>query len=365
MSNGSRLAVLFAGLLVGMVLGCGSPKPAAYVGEANLARRAQSAGDHQRAGRHYERAATLAVQQRDADELRYLAADSYVRAGSLAAAATLHGQLARGAASGERRARSDFALARLKLREGDEADGHVQLAGAIRRHPESGLASRAVSEHLDYLRAAGGAARALSFLDAERQWLSGTSLAETLDYLRARELEQAGRMLEARDAYLACAARFPYPAGAYWDDALFHAAEAELRLGAPRRALAHLERLLREQETASIVGSYQRARYAEGQLKLAEIYRDQLHDKPRARRELRKVWDRHPKSRLVDDALFEEALLARSEGDQAGACAPLRIILKERKDSRYAPCAHALCAEIAELEGRACHDYVKRRAGID
>ena len=121
--------------------------------------------------------------------------------------------------------------------------------------------------------------------------------------------------------------------------------------------------MLAEQEDASINGSYQRGRYAEAQLEIAKIYRDVLHDPARARRELRKVWQNHPTSRLVDDALFEEALLAHSAGDDAGTCAPLSLLVQKLPDSRYAACAHLLCATLAATPHE-CHDYIKRQAGV-
>jgi tetratricopeptide (TPR) repeat protein len=204
----------------------------------------------------------------------------------------------------------------------------------------------------------------LDYLAARQGALGKSELAETLAYRRARELDAAGQRKAARDAYLACATSFPYPRGAYWDDALYRAAEQELALGSPERALEHLARLLAEQESASFVGSYQRGRYAEGQLLIAHIYRDHLRDAARARRELRKVWLRHPTSRLVDDALFQEALLARSAGDQPGTCAPLEIIARDLPESRYAPCAHLLCSSLEPQAGRDCHDYIKREAGL-
>jgi hypothetical protein len=66
---------------------------------------------------------------------------------------------------------------------------------------------------------------------------------------------------------------------------------------------------------------------------------------------------------LVDDALFEEALLAHSANDRAGTCAPLTIIARSLPESRYAPCAHLLCPALAPA-ARACHDYIKRAAGL-
>ncbi len=357
--------LLLALLALSAALGCGSPAPPGYGREQGLAKRARDAGSHRQAALSYERAARLAGSPRDAEEARYLAAASYARAGAIAEATALYRKLAAGGESTKHGAGSTFALARLELSAGDEAIGQKQLASAIHRYPGSALARRALTDHVAYLRETAGFASVLAYLDGERDKLGSSELGETLDYVRARELDRAGQTASARDAYLACARRFPYPLGAYWDDALYRAAETELRLGTPQQALAHLRRLLAEQEAASIVGSYERPRYAAGQFKIAEIYRDVLQDNPRARREFRRVWEQHPQSSLVDDALFEEALLARSEGDTSAPCAPLRILLQERANSRYAACAHLLCSGVTELAGRECHGYLKRRAGLE
>jgi len=355
---------LSAGLLVLFsALACGSPPPAAYVQASQQAEVARRRGDHVAAAQHYERAAALAERPRDAEEARYRAADAYAHAGDNARAESLYEQLATGGPRSERGARADFALAELWRKAGREAEGEARLLAAIRRHPNSGLARLALTEHLDYLREHGGSERVLGYLDGEANELAETELGETIAYRRARELDRAERTAEARDAYLACAARFPYPTGAYWDDALFRAAEKELALAAPQRAIEHLQRMLAEQESAVMTGSYERGRYAEAQLKIAEIYRDVLKDPLRARRELRKVWERHRTSRLVDDALFQEALVARGAGDDAGTCAPLAIITKQLPDSRYAACAHLLCPTLAATRND-CHDYIKRAAGV-
>jgi hypothetical protein len=96
------------------------------------------------------------------------------------------------------------------------------------------------------------------------------------------------------------------------------------------------------------------------------IYRDFLQDAARARRELRKVWQDHTTSRLGDDALFQEALLAHRAHDRAGTCEPLRLLVTQMKDSRYAPCAVELCPSLtADASApRACHAYIKRAAGL-
>ncbi len=346
-----------------LALACGSPPRPAYVQETERAQAARVKGQHAAAAEHYERAAELAEKPRDAEEAHYRAADSYERAGDITRAESLYTQLAAQGPDAQRRARADFALASLLRKSGREAEGQARLVAAIARNPNSGLARLALSQHLDYLRERGGAEQVLAYLSAVSGTLGESELAEAIAYERARELDRSGRGAEARDAYLTCAARFPYPKGAYWDDALFRAAEKELALGEPQRALRHLERMLAEQEGAVIAGSYERGRYAEAQLKIAEVYRDVLGDKARARRELRKLWTNHRTSRLVDDALFQEALLARRAGDDAGACAPLAIIVKQLPDSRYTACAHLLCTKLAATSN-GCRDYIKRAAGI-
>jgi TolA-binding protein len=350
--------------LAWLLCGCGSPPAPEYVRENERAQAARVRGQHREAAEHYERAALAATKPRDAEEARYRAADSYARGGDVARAEALYRQLAALGPSTERRARAAFALADLWEASGRLEQAEAQRAAAIRRYPSSGVASSALSQHLSYLRERGGSDRVLAYLAAESAALGTSELGETLAYRRARELAEQGRLAEARDAYLECATRFPYPAGAYWDDALFRAAEIELSLGVPERALRHLERMLERQESASITGSYQRGRYAEAQLKVAEIYRDSLRDPTRARLELRKVWERHPKSRLVDDALFQEALLAHRAGDRAGTCAPLAIILSKLPDSRYVPCAHQLCDSLPKAPGRDCRGYIERAAGL-
>jgi tetratricopeptide (TPR) repeat protein len=354
-----RLAALSLVLLAS----CGSPPTPAYVRENEAAQTAKRRGDHAQAAAHYERAAALSGKPRDADEARYRAAQSYARAGDTARARALYTRLAAGGSDTERATRAEFELAQLLIDGGREAEGRAQLESAIRRHPGSGLARAALERRLTELQQQSGPEAALIYLERQRAALDASELAETVSYRKARALDDAGKRAEARDQYLACAERFPYPKGAFWDDALFRAAEKELELGAPERAIAHLRRMLAEQESAIFVGSYERGRYAEAQLKLGEIYRDVLHDPARARSEFRKVWANHPTSRLVDDALFQEALVARAAGDQAGTCAPLSILVSKLPQSRYAACAPLLCQSLAQARGD-CHDYIRRAAGL-
>lgn len=340
---------------------CGSPPPAAYTRENDAATAAQKSGDPRSAAAHYERAAAVAKNQRDAEESRYRAADSYARAGDLERAASLLRAL--GARGGERAARADFTLADMWEKHGDVEQADAARTLAIKKHPSSGLARKALEEHLRFLRQRGGQEAVLGYLRGEAATFASTELGESVLYRTARELDDAGKPREARDAYLACAERYAYPKGAYWDDALYRAAQKSLELDEPARAVELLRRLLAAQESANFTGSYERPRYAEAQLELGRLYRDRLKDPLAARRELRRVWENHRQSTLADDALFEEALVARASGDVGGTCAPLTILAKELPQSRFAPCAHLLCSSI-EAKPEGCRDYVKRAAGL-
>lgn len=343
--------------------GCGSTPPAAYVSETSQAEAQTHRGEHRAAAEHYEQAARAASAPRDAEEARYRAAVSYARAGDDTKSEALLTELSHASTPGERRARAEIALADAFRRRGQAAEADQHYAHVVEQDPGSGVARAALDRHLEYLKERGGSDAVLAYLEQQSQRLAKTELGETAAYRRARELDESGKTAAARDAYLACAQTYPYPTGAFWDDALFRAAEKELALGAHERALEHLRRMLAEQESASILGSYQRGRYAEAQLKVAEIYRDQLHDLAGARRELRRVWEKHPLSRLVDDALFEEARLAHQSERPDDACAPLAILLEHRPDSRYVGCAPLLCTRL-KVEKRDCHDYIKRAAGL-
>ncbi|MCK6589638.1 MAG: hypothetical protein L6Q76_18875, partial [Polyangiaceae bacterium] len=158
---------------------------------------------------------------------------------------------------------------------------------------------------------------------------------------------------------LAAAARFPYPFGAYTDDALWHAALIEEELGRHGEAIGHLRKLLAPREVSTQMGSYERPRFSEAQMKIATIYRDGLQDRAAARRELRKLYTGHLTSTLRDDAMWAEAVMLYEDKSQDEACAVVKRLVNELPDSRYARCAKAVCPTAPEGK-RACADYILR-----
>ena len=347
-------------LLAAALYACAPTLPAGYVRARDSAERAYASGQFSQAGARWLEAAQSADRARDRSEARYRAATSYQRAGDIERARELYTLLSNG--KSERAARATFALADLRLSSGDLAGGKLALEAAIRRYPSSGVAGLALRRYFALLEAEGGQRAVLDYIQAALPTLGSGDLGEQLLYERARRLEVQGKIPEARDAYLTLADRFPYPYGAYWDDALFRAADLEVKLGDGSRAIALLQRMLRARETSHLSGSYERPRFAEAAYRLAELYRDQKRDPGAARRAFHAVFVDYPTSTLRDDALWHEALLFdRSESERT--CAPLTLLVQQMPESRYAACAHELCPSIALDSKRECAGYIQRELG--
>jgi tetratricopeptide (TPR) repeat protein len=347
-------------LLLALSLGaCSAARPPAYSERQTAAERAYSAGRYREAGERWLEASRAANTERDASEARFRAAASFERAGDVARAEALYAELER--EGGERAARALFERAVLAERRGDEAGAQALYLECLRRHPSAGTTPTALDRHLRYVERTKGEAGALARLDELVRELAGGELDERVRYARARLLDRLGQSADALAAYLDTARRHPYPKGAFWDDALFRAAELERKLGRPREAIALLERLLAEREEAVGYGSYERSRYAEARFTIAELYRDALGDAPRARLEFTRVFHDHPTSLLRDDALFQAALIARAAGDVAGACDTLRTLMSVAPDSRYVGCVNRLCPTLEAPPGKSCRDYLERQ----
>jgi Tetratricopeptide repeat len=344
-------------LLTALLVACAPNLPPAYVHARDTAESDYASGHFSEAAQAWLDAAHSADTARDRSDARYRAATSYERAGELGKARELYTLLAAG--KSDRAARAAFTLADLRIQGGDETGGYSDLEGAIRKYPASGVANLALTRYFAFLASKGGDQAALGYATHPPAELVQSELAEQLLYERARRLDALGATTDARDAYVTLAERYPYPHGAFWDDALFRGADCEERLGQPRRALALLERLLAARETSHMSGSYERPRFAQAAYRVAELYRDEIKDPVAARRAFRGVFVDYPTSTLGDDALWQEALLAR-RGGGGGACAPLSLLLARLPDSRFAPCAHEICATLQAMPTRQCRSYIER-----
>ncbi|MEO8902199.1 MAG: tetratricopeptide repeat protein [Polyangiaceae bacterium] len=343
-------------LCAAVLLGCAPNLPPAYVHARDAAESAYASGHFPEAGQSWLEAAKTADTPRDRSDARYRAAASYERAGDLGRARELYTLLASG--HSDRAARAAFTLADLQIQGGSETGGYAALEAAIRKYPASGVATLAYRRYFGFLAAQGGDQAVLDYIARVLPELGSGELGEQLRYERARRFDALGNVTEAREAYVDLADRYPYPHGAYWDDALLRGAECDVRLGHPERALSLLERMLAARETSRLSGSYERPHFADAAYRVAELYRDALHDPAAARRAFHSVFVNYPTSTLRDDALWQEALILRAAGPNQ-ACAPLSLLVRQLPDSRFAPCAHEICSAIRPIAERQCRDYIE------
>jgi tetratricopeptide (TPR) repeat protein len=350
---GAAIALIFLG-------GCAPERGEAYLAAFAAGQRAFHAGRWVEAAKAWDGAAEAARRVKDRDEARFLEARAYERAEMWPLARATLQRLAAASPTGPRTQRAFFDLAALEIAHGDAARGWAMLDETARRFPAHGLARPAIRRMVLHAEDEGGEPAVLAFLDAHEAAFRGTEQDEVIAYERALSLERASRLGEAHDAFLASARRHPYPFGGLTDDALWHAAGIDDQLGRYDEAIAHLRDLLSSREPSGAWVSYERPRYSEAQLRIAEIYRDRLKDHASARREFDKLYALHTTTIKRDDALWAEARLALEDGDAKVACALAKRLADEFPESRYVPCAHDLCPTAPRAK-RACADYLLRQ----
>jgi tetratricopeptide (TPR) repeat protein len=319
--------------------------------------RAYSSGRYDEAASAYEDAARNAKRPRDRAEALYLEASAFVRARRVDRAREVFARLVAELPKSERAERARFDLADLEIDAGNVDRGYDLLYEAMMKHPGNGLAHRALERWIARLDERGG--DVLGRLREIEPRLRETELDETVRYQIARRLEAASDLQGARDAYVACAERHPYPHGNLFDDALFHASLLDEKLGKVEEAILDLRRMLLVREPSTFAGSYERPRFSPAQFRIAVLYRDKLHDHASARREFHRLYATHPTSILRDDAVWEEAKLAKADGDERSACALTATLVQDFKDSRYVACAREICATAAASAAK-CHPYLLR-----
>jgi outer membrane protein assembly factor BamD (BamD/ComL family) len=355
-------------LLVLLVLlaGCGGPNRGdEYLRSVAEARRSHHNGRFDVAATKYDEAAKNAKIPRDAVYARYEAALARARAGDVARGAAELRAIATTKPPNAYSAQAAFKAAEL-ARRSDEAAGLRELEAVVVDFPESGVAQVALG-HVLRKDDESGPETTLAHLDRLLPKVANTKVEEKVGYERARRLEALSRTEAARDAYLAVAAKWPYPFGGLNDDSLYRAADMEEKLGRPREAVAILERLLSQREVSSFMGSYERPRYLPAVLRIAQIYEEKLNDRASARATLHRVYSEFTTSIMRDDALWREAELWRKDGDASTACDRLATLAGDFPDSRYVPCATMRCPSIKRSSKSkapaTCHEYLVRETG--
>ena len=324
--------------------------------------RAFHAGRYEEAARAFEQAAENATRVKDRDEALFEVARMHEKRGAYAQAHAAYERITKTSPDGPRTARATYDMALVEVDHGDAERGYALLLDATFKYPAHASARRSLHRLIEHQRELGGDDGVLKWLDGPGRTLRGSELDQQLDYERAMTLENMGRLAEARDLFVKAAKDHPYPFGGLTDDALWHASLVEEQLGRYEAAIAQLRTLLADREASRMTGSYERARYSPAQLRIAELYRDKLHDHRTARKEFHALYASHPTSVLRDDALWAEAVLARADGDEREACALVNTLRKEFADSRFARCGQLVCAAVKPgAKERPCANYIERQ----
>ena len=344
-------------VLGALAVGCSPARGSAFKLSMAEATRANGAGRDAEAAQAFERAAATARVPGDAAFARQEAALAWLRAGDETKG--LAGLRALAADKNQYSAAAQYKLAEYNLRKGDPRAA-ADLEAFLVAHPDTGYARAAF---VKVLRGKETDAEALAWLAALRPRVAGTDLEQRVAYEHARRLERSERSEEAREEYLRIADRWPYPKGVHFDEALVHAAALSKAAGQPKVAIALLERLLAQRESAHVMGTYEKVAYAEAAFEIARIHEDPLHDRAAARAAYHRVYRDFRTATVRDDALWRESRLWEADGHRDEKCATLRTLVRDFPDSRYVPCAVSACSIARPKNSGApatCHDYLSR-----
>lgn len=357
-----RAAAIGLAIAAAVGSGCAPSLGSAYDKVYADGERAESAGRLEEALAAYDRAVPLAKRRGDGDQARWAAADVLEREGRVADAIARLDAVAHDAAS-DRQGEAAYRAASLRIDHGDADRGWRDMEQVPRRFSSGGVGHAAVRRLVAHADAQGPRA-GLEELAALERDVGKTDLGELVAYLAAQHLEQLGDLQAARDAYVRIAQKWPYPYGAFFDGALWRASLLDEKLGDPRAAVAHLEAMVVERETTTLVGSYERKHYVPAMLRIAKLYRDALGDHAKARAALHRLYTDFTHSTMRDDALWLEASIWKQDGDARTACDRLATLVHDFPDSRFVPCATAECPDVKRPDDSkapaACRAYIER-----
>lgn len=321
----------------------------------DAAEKARREGNFSEERRHFDRAARLAKKPKDKSEARYRSAQSWVREGSQEDGAARLVQFAREYPTSPRAARALLDAGRA-FEDAGKKDGALRAyRRLVTEYPESGNALSA-AERVVALETERGNGPAhgvwLKLLQENRS----PEFDEALRYRYARTLEEVSPK-KALLAYEDVAKKHPLPQASYSDEALLRAATLRRELKDPEGALATLELLLGQGGPAAIVGSYARSAYIEALLLKGRILRDDLKNPEAALRAFESLPEKHPHSRLVDDALWECVRTEHRLGRDP--CPRFSVLGRASPESRYLRCQAHLCSSPAsDAQARQCEQWL-------
>lgn len=350
----SRLSCAALLALGCLVQGCiaptlSKPRGKEYLDALAEASTAQHHGRLQEAADAYQRAADTAERRVDKDEALYRESRTLARMGNYADAIAICDQLGAETAVARRTLRARLDAARYRLLTGEAEKADADLLTLIIDEPESAAARSALRmllvRHVDEVESK---EEGLTYIRELRTDVKASSLGEPLMSAEAQQLLQMGKKEEAKLVLERQVARYPYPEGSRWDDALWQLADLALDSENPKAAIGYLKTMVDKHEYSIIIGSYTRPLMSKAALRIARIYRDDLRDNDAAIDAYEDVRSEFPRSIVIDDSLAEEAELRLAQGDRDRGCDLLRELMakhevgsaRHRAESRIASECH-------------------------
>lgn len=344
--------------LLMLVCACGGPDYGeAFIAPYRAAQRAKNAGRYQEAADLYLDAANGAKRVKDRDEALFNRALMFERMENWDEARGVYRKIIEVSPRGPRTARSAFEHATNHIDHGNAEVGFTELVRAVERYPAHGAAPYAIKRWVMHHSESKGEAAVQRQLTAWLAKLGKTALAQQLKYEMGKSYHRAGNLQKAHVWLVRAAREHPLPKGNLTDDAWWRAAEVASKMGKHQLAIDNLEELLQAREYSEWTFSYERPRFPQAQMRIAEIYRDDLKNTDEARAAYKLVFSRHKTSILADDAMWQAALLARAAGDTDDMCDLAEDLPDRFPDSRYNKCVHVLCAEAPKGK-RPCPPYI-------
>jgi tetratricopeptide (TPR) repeat protein len=326
------LGLAVVGLLVSAACsGCtiSRPRGAEHLSAMAAGDRSFGHGRLDDAEQAYAEAAETAERRVDRDEAMYRRARVLMRQERWAEAVAVLDELEAYRPVSRRTARALFDASRIRLDELDQEE--AAMAGferVVREYPDRGNGARALFFRIRPFREADDPEGALALLDRFYTEVGATTLGDDILRIKADLLLGQGDRAGARATLEQLVREHPFPQGHRWDDALMALAEMDVEDGRPEDAIAHLRQIVDQDDGTTLISSYTLPTFPRVQLRIAEIYRDELSDYEAADREYRFMFDHFYRSSLRDDALYERGAMWIDAGEVERGCEILREVLE-------------------------------------
>ena len=323
------LAVLMALALVGCPPTLSKPESAAHRDALAAGDRHMAHGRDGEAAEAYGRAAVEADRRVDRDEALYRQSRAEADAGHPERALQQLMVIADTRPPSRRTPRALLDAGRIHYEMEQTEQAIALFRRLVLEFPDSGPANRALVWWVRHLEESEQIDRALAVLDWLLPEVRRSKLGDDILDTEARLRFALGDREGGRAALERMVRDYPYPYGHRWDDGILRLAEMDVEDGEYQRAIARIHAMLERSEGTAMVGSYTLPSFAEGLMRIAQIYRVHLRDREAADAAYEAVYDDYETSLLRDDALLERGEMWLDAGRLDRGCEMLRDVVDE------------------------------------